>query len=144
MYLSRGPFRYSTEKSDIKYKQSGRDTALFFIPCGLEASLPLVLESSTRMISLRRCGGDLLSTLCTERSSVDQTSSTKQKITLVDGRSSWIRLCAQLEEDEKKKRKTRQLRGETRRGRNGQREDEAHVSGLVSGTARSTGIWSLR
>lgn len=50
--------------------------------------LPLVLKSSTRMISLRRCGGDLLSTLCTERSSVDHTSSTKQKITLVDGRSS--------------------------------------------------------
>lgn len=50
--------------------------------------LPLVLKSSTRMISLMRWGGDLLSTLCTERSSVDQTSSTKQKITLVEGRSS--------------------------------------------------------
>lgn len=59
---------------------------------------PLALKSSTRMISFRRCGGDLLSTLCTERSSVDHTSSTKQKITLVDGRSSWTRVWAQLEE----------------------------------------------
>lgn len=59
--------------------------------------LPLVLKSSTRMISLRRCGGDLLSTLCTERRSVDHTSSTKQKITLVEGKSSWTRFCAQLE-----------------------------------------------
>lgn len=102
-----------------------------------------MLESSTRMISLRRCGGDLLSTLCTERSSVDQTSSTKQKITLVDGRSSWIRLCAQLEDDEKKRQNTSTPRpDETREERT--REDEAHVSGLVSGTARSTGIWSLR
>lgn len=58
--------------------------------------LPLVLKSSTRMISLRRCGGDLLSTLCTERRSVDHTSSTKQKITLVEGRSSWTTFCAHL------------------------------------------------
>lgn len=64
--------------------------------------LPLVLKSSTRMISLRRCGGDLLSTLCTERSSVDHTSSTKQKITLVEGRSSWTTFCAHLEQENQK------------------------------------------
>lgn len=78
-----------------------RECCFFFIQSRLETRLPLVLKSSTRMISLRRCGGDLLSTLCTERSSVDHTSSTKQKITLVEGRSSWIRLCAQLEEEDK-------------------------------------------
>lgn len=63
--------------------------------------LPLELKSSTRMISWRRCGGDLLSTLCTERSSVDHTSSTKQKITVVEGRSSWTRVCAQLDGGDK-------------------------------------------
>lgn len=91
------------------------------------------------MISWRSCGGDLLSTLCTERSSVDHTSSTKQKITLVEGRSSWIRLCAQLDEGDKTGNRSAQS-WQVWSGV----QDSAHVSGLVSGMERSTGIWSLR
>lgn len=99
MYLSRGALRYSEERSEDQL-HDGVVTVVhgrfhFARPVN---PVPLVLKSSTRMISSRRCGGDLLSTLCTERSSVDHTSSTKQKITLVEGRSSWTRVCAQLDE----------------------------------------------
>lgn len=101
MYLSRGAFRYSEERSEDELYH-GQHGSILFVRCLVWITqLPLVLKSSTRMISSRRCGGDLLSTLCTERSSVDHTSSTKQKITLVEGRSSWTRVCAQLDEGDK-------------------------------------------
>lgn len=47
---------------------------------------PLVLKSSTSSISLRRWGGDLLKTLWTVRSKVDQPSLWKTIMTLVEGR----------------------------------------------------------
>lgn len=49
----------------------------------------MVLQSSTRMISWTRRGGERLRTLCTERSRADHTSSTKHMMMLVLGRSSW-------------------------------------------------------
>lgn len=101
--------------------------------------LPLVLKSSTRMTSLRRCGGDLLSTLCTERSSVDHTSSTKQKITLVEGRSSWTTFWAHLGGD--KRRETIQLGGSTA-ARGGQRRRGVD-SRLGPGVGDGTVHWDL-
>lgn len=46
-----------------------------------------------------------MSTLCTERRSVDHTSSTKQKITLVEGKSSWTKFCAHLKNTARKKKR---------------------------------------
>lgn len=81
-----------------------------------------------------------MSTLCTERSSVDQTSSTKQKITLVEGRSSCTRACGHLGVKAGEKRE-----GEAKRKKNEEKaEVETHELGLVSGSARSMGILSLR
>lgn len=83
-----------------------------------------------------------MSTLCTERRSVDHTSSTKQKITLVEGKLSWTRFCAHLKNTTKQDNAA--LKGERSNVQKVKKTKHTHVSGRVSGMARSTGILSLR
>lgn len=58
--------------------------------------LPLSLLSSTRMISLSRCDGVWLTTLCTDRRMTESASLTKMKTTEIWGNSSGYDSCLHL------------------------------------------------
>lgn len=105
--------------------------------------LQLLLWSSTRMISLSRCGGVLWMAVWTERSSTDKASLTKMKMMLSWGRSDEYDMFLHLEKEGATERE-RELK-QCREGNHLQGKPTwTDPSGRRSGMGRVSEMRSLR